>query len=121
MKCWITRFIPAGLCYGAGIIPVDTLRGTAGESVTFTTSVKPSAKPFLALTWSFNGTTNVITSTSVDVVGQGYENRITLDKSTGSLVLKNLTEKDSGKYELIIIPQGSQQIQGTAKLEVLSK
>ncbi|KAI3360546.1 hypothetical protein L3Q82_002421 [Scortum barcoo] len=75
------------------------------------------SEPFLALTWSVNGTINVITSTSVDVVGHDYENRITLDKSTGSLVLRNLTEKDSGEYELIIIPQGAGQIQGTANLE----
>ncbi|XP_045900472.1 carcinoembryonic antigen-related cell adhesion molecule 1-like [Micropterus dolomieu] len=94
---------------------------SAGESVTFKTSVKPTAEPFLALTWSFNGTTNVITSTSVDVVGQGYESRIVLENSTGSLVLMNLTEKDSGEYELIIIPYGAEQIQGTVKLEVLTK
>ncbi|XP_074509271.1 cell adhesion molecule CEACAM1-like [Sebastes fasciatus] len=111
----------AGLCYGAGVLPVDLHRGATGESVTFTTSVKPAAQPFMALAWSFNGTTNVITSTSVDVVGQGYENRITLDKSTGSLVLRNLTEKDSGEYELMIIPHGAGQIQGTAKLEVWTK
>ncbi|XP_078027339.1 hemicentin-1-like [Epinephelus lanceolatus] len=111
----------ASLCYGAGVLPVDLLSGVKGESVTFTTTVKPTAQPFLALTWSFNGTTNIITSTSADVVGAGYENRITLDKSTGSLVLRNLTEKDSGEYELIIIPYGAGQIQGTAKLEVLTK
>uniref|UniRef100_A0A8C4D9N5 Ig-like domain-containing protein n=1 Tax=Dicentrarchus labrax TaxID=13489 RepID=A0A8C4D9N5_DICLA len=99
--------ISVGVCYGAGVLTVDLLRGAAGESVTFTTSVKPTGEPFLALTWSFNGIANVITSTSEDVVGQGYENRITLDKSTGSLVLRNLTEKDSGEYELIIIPHGA--------------
>lgn len=113
--------ISVGLCDGAGVITVDSLHGAAGESVTFTTSVKPAATPFLALTWSFNGTINVITSTSVDIVGQGYENRITLNKSTGSLVLRNLTEKDTGIYELLIIPEAAEQIQGTAKLEVLSK
>uniref|UniRef100_A0A665WDN1 Ig-like domain-containing protein n=1 Tax=Echeneis naucrates TaxID=173247 RepID=A0A665WDN1_ECHNA len=111
----------AALCHGAGVIAADFLRGAAGESVTFTTSLKPATKPFLALTWSFNGTINVITSVTADIVGQGYENRITLDKSTGSLVLRNLTEEDSGEYELIIIPQGAEQIQGTAKLEVQTK
>ncbi|XP_036931291.1 carcinoembryonic antigen-related cell adhesion molecule 1-like isoform X5 [Acanthopagrus latus] len=111
----------AGLCHGTGVLTVDSIRRAAGESVTFTTSVTPTAEPFLALTWSFNGTTNVVTSTSVDVVGQGYENRISLDRSTGSLVLQNLTEKDTGEYELIIIPYGAPQIQGTAKLVVLTK
>ncbi|KAK2910044.1 hypothetical protein Q8A73_007759 [Channa argus] len=111
----------AGDCSGAGVINVDLLRGAEGQTVTFTTSVKPATEPFIALTWSLNGTINVITSTRVDVLGPGYENRITLDKSTGSLVLKNLTEKDSGEYELIIIPQEAEQIQGTAKLEVIPK
>ncbi|GAA6229626.1 carcinoembryonic antigen-related cell adhesion molecule 1-like [Lates japonicus] len=117
----ILVLLSSGLCHGAGIITTDLLRGAAGESVIFTTSVKPTAEPFLALIWSVNGTTNVITSTSVDIVGQGYENRITLDKTTGSLVLRNLTEKDSGEYELIIIPNGAGQIPGTAKLEVQTK
>ncbi|XP_031709410.1 carcinoembryonic antigen-related cell adhesion molecule 20-like isoform X2 [Anarrhichthys ocellatus] len=75
----------------------------------------------MALAWTFNSTTNVITSTSADVVGPGYENRITLDKFTGSLVLRNMTKEDSGQYKLIIIPYGAAQIQGTAKLEVLTK
>lgn len=100
---------------------MDFLLKPHGVSVTFTTSVKPSAEPFLALTWSFNGTINVITSTSVDIVGTGYENRITLDKSTGSLVLRDLTERDNGEYELIIIPRGAEQIQGTVRLQVQSK
>ncbi|KAE8289014.1 Carcinoembryonic antigen-related cell adhesion molecule 5 Carcinoembryonic antigen [Larimichthys crocea] len=108
----------AGLCYGAGVLTVDLLRGAAGKSVTFATSVKPTTEPFMALLWTFSGTINIITSTSADIVGQGYEGRIILDKSTGSLVLKNVTEKDSGEYELIIIPYGAEQIQGTAKLEV---
>ncbi|XP_068179782.1 hemicentin-1-like [Antennarius striatus] len=107
------------LCYGTGILP-DSLRGTVGGSVIFKTSVTPTTEPFLVLTWSFNGTINVITSTSSDLVGNGYENRVTLDKTTGSLVLSNLTENDSGEYELIIIPNGASQIQGTTKLEVLA-
>ncbi|XP_068568960.1 carcinoembryonic antigen-related cell adhesion molecule 1-like isoform X2 [Cebidichthys violaceus] len=121
LRSTILLVLSSGLCYGAGVLTVDLLRGATGESVTFTTSVKPPAEPFMALTWIFNRTTNVITSTSADVMGPGYENRIVLDKFTGSLVLRNLTEKDSGQYELIIIPYGAAQIQGTAKLEVLTK
>lgn len=113
--------ISTGFCSAAGIVTVDYVWGIKGEPVTFTTSLKPSAEFFLALTWSFNSTTNIITSTSSDVVGMGYENRITLNKHTGSLVLSNLTEEDSGEYELIIIPYGGQQLQGTATLKVLSK
>lgn len=119
LRSTILVFLTSGLCYGAGILP-DSLRGTVGGSVIFKTSVTPTTEPFLVLTWSFNGTINVITSTSSDLVGNGYENRVTLDKTTGSLVLSNLTENDSGEYELIIIPNGASQIQGTTKLEVLA-
>lgn len=31
---------------------------------------------------------------------------------------KNLTGKDTREYELMIIPQGAQQLQGTAELQV---
>ncbi|XP_077383876.1 cell adhesion molecule CEACAM20-like [Festucalex cinctus] len=110
----------SGVCHGAGIIPVDSLRGTPGHSVTFATSLTPTSEPFLALTWSFNTTVSVVTSTTVDVVGEGYQGRITLDKSTGSLVLGNLTEEDSGEYELIIIPHAGLPIQGFVHLDVQS-
>lgn len=113
--------ISVGLSHGAGVITVDLLRVEPGQNVTFTTSLAPTAEPFLALTWSFNTTTSIITSTSEDVAGQGYESRISLDRATGSLVLNNVTEKDSGEYELIIIPYSADQIQGTAKLEVQSE
>lgn len=113
--------ISTGFGSGAGIVTVNDVLGVKGESVTFMTSLKPNAESFLALTWSFNSTTNIITSTSTDVVGKGYENRIIVNKNTGSLVLSNLTEEDSGQYELTIFPYGGQQLQGTATLKVLSK
>uniref|UniRef100_H2SHA3 Ig-like domain-containing protein n=1 Tax=Takifugu rubripes TaxID=31033 RepID=H2SHA3_TAKRU len=110
----------SGFCSAAGIITGEDVRGVKGESVTFATSLEPSAESFLALTWSFNRTTNIITSTSTDVVGKGYESRIALNKQTGSLVLSNLTEEDSGEYELTIFPYGGQQLQGSATLKVLT-
>ncbi|XP_054637548.1 carcinoembryonic antigen-related cell adhesion molecule 1 [Dunckerocampus dactyliophorus] len=120
-RATIFMLLSSDLCFGAGIIPVDLLRGTAGQSVTFETSLEPTPEPFLALTWSFNITTSIITSTSVDVVGPGYDGRISLDNSTGSLVLRNLTEEDSGEYELIVIPYGAEPIHGHATLEVLNE
>lgn len=119
MQCLLTVDISSGLCSGAGVITDDLLRREPGQSVTFTTSIRPTAEPFLAVTWSVNTTTSLITSTGEDVVGPGYESRITLDRSTGSLVLRNLTESDSGEYELLIVPYGAEVIQGAVKLEVL--
>ncbi|KAF7659234.1 hypothetical protein LDENG_00000680 [Lucifuga dentata] len=110
--------LTSGLCCGVGVITVDLFHGAAGESVIFKTSVKPTAEPFVAVTWSVNVTTDIITSTSADIIGKGYMGRITLDKSTGSLELRNLTESDNGKYELMIIPYGAGQILGATKLEV---
>lgn len=52
---------------------------------------------------------------------ESFEIRKSPDRYTGALVQeekKNLTEKDTREYELIIIPQGAQQLQGTAELQV---
>uniref|UniRef100_A0A8C3G270 Ig-like domain-containing protein n=1 Tax=Cyclopterus lumpus TaxID=8103 RepID=A0A8C3G270_CYCLU len=105
---------------------------STGESVTFTTSVKPPAKPYMALTWSFNGTTNVITSTiswgfktvniitstSTDITADGYGNRISLDRATGALELRNLVMEDSGEYTITITPDAGLQKQGKTTLIV---
>lgn len=111
----------SGVCHGAGVITFDLLRVPTRESVTFTTNLKPTETPFVAVTWTFNATVNVVTSTGVDVVGSGYEGRVSLDRTTGALVLGNLTERDSGKYELIIITHMASQLHGTAEIRVLSK
>lgn len=113
--------ISTGLCSAAGIIPVDSVQGVKEASVALALSLNPGPESFRALTWSFNGTSNDVMSTSTDVVGKRYENRITLNKHTGSLVLTNLMEDDSREYELIIIPYGGQQLQRTATLKVLRK
>lgn len=110
-----------GLCSAAGRNPVDSIQGRKEASVALALSLNPGPESFRALTWSFNGTSNDVMSTSTDVVGKRYENRITLNKHTGSLLLTNLMEDDSGEYELIIIPYGGQQLLRTATLKVLRK
>uniref|UniRef100_UPI003AB09B84 cell adhesion molecule CEACAM8-like n=1 Tax=Centroberyx gerrardi TaxID=166262 RepID=UPI003AB09B84 len=112
--------ITSGLCCEAGVT-VDLLIGLAGWNVTFTTTVKPPVRPFLEVVWTFNRTTNIITSTTSDTVHPGYKDRITLDRLTGSLELRNLTEEDNGEYHLSIIPDGGAQILATTKLEVHPK
>lgn len=47
------------------------------------------------------------------------EGRNSLDRYSGTLAQeKKNTGKDAGEYELMIIPQGAQQLQGTAELQV---
>ncbi|XP_071382199.1 cell adhesion molecule CEACAM8-like [Centroberyx affinis] len=110
----------AGLSHGAGVIP-DLLNAAVGGSVTFTTTLTPPVKPFLSVAWTFvaNGTTtNIITSGTSDTVEPGYQDRITLIRSTGSLELRNLTFSDRGEYSVSIVPDGGAVLTGTSRLEI---
>ncbi|XP_037532520.1 carcinoembryonic antigen-related cell adhesion molecule 1-like, partial [Nematolebias whitei] len=61
---------------------------------------------------------NIITSTSVNVSAPGYANRISLDRSTGALELRNLVQEDSGDYTVTVTPDGGQQKLGKITLNV---
>lgn len=102
---------------GEGILPTGPLSGAVGGTVTFTTSLGPTQISFLSVSWSFKGT-NIITSTSSNVINSAYTSRITLDRATGSLELRNLVLGDSGEYSITIIPDGELQKRGTITLQV---
>ncbi|KAK2844800.1 hypothetical protein Q5P01_011459 [Channa striata] len=55
-----------------------------------------------------------------DIIGPGYENRISFDRTTGSLELRSLTLSDSGEYRVIITPDGGHQLTGSTRLEILA-
>ncbi|KAM9807269.1 cell adhesion molecule CEACAM16-like isoform 2-T2 [Syngnathus typhle] len=100
------------------LLPPGPLSGAVSGSITFTTTLRPPERPFLSVSWTFNGA-NVITSTSVeDLPGDGYGERITLDRTTGSLQLRRLTAADSGEYVVAVIPRGESLKQGTVVLNV---
>lgn len=105
------------MCVGEGILPLGPLSGAVAGTVKFTTTLMPSQKPFLSVSWSFKGI-NIITSTSINVTQPGYVNRISLDRATGSLELRNLVLEDSGEYAVTIIPDGGLQEQGKTTLNV---
>lgn len=97
----------------------DRLIAAVGGTVTFTTTLTPPETPFLVVTWGFsgiNGTSNIITSTSQNIIGPVYTGRITLFRPTASLELRNLTSSDSGAYTVTIIPNGGAQQRGNCKL-----
>lgn len=102
---------------GDGILPQGPLSGAVGGTVKFTTSLRPTQTPFLSVSWSFKGV-NIITSTSVNITDPGHANRITLDRATGSLELRNLVLEDSGEYTVTIIPDGGLQTDGRITLNV---
>ncbi|XP_049902631.1 carcinoembryonic antigen-related cell adhesion molecule 1-like [Epinephelus moara] len=107
----------SAMCAGEGILPPGPLSGAVAGTVKFTTTLRPPASPFLSVSWSFKGV-NIITSTSTDIIEPGHANRITLDRATGSLELRNLLPEDSGEYTVTIIPDGGLQKQGRTRLDV---
>lgn len=105
------------MCGGEGILPPGPLSGAVAGTVKFTTTLSPPEMPFLSVSWSFKGT-NIITSTSINITEPGHANRISLDRATGALELRNLVLEDSGEYVVTIIPDGGLQKQGTTTLNV---
>lgn len=85
--------------------------------VRFTTNLSPPEVPFLSISWSYKGT-NIITANIDDLVGDDYAGRITLDRATGSLELRELVPKDSGTYDVTITPAGALPKEGSITLNV---
>ncbi|XP_068425844.1 carcinoembryonic antigen-related cell adhesion molecule 20-like [Clinocottus analis] len=107
----------SGVCVGEGILPPGPLSGAVAGTVKFTTTLAPPEKPFLSVGWRFKGV-NIITSTSNNITDPGYANRISLDRATGALVLRNLVLEDSGEYTVTIAQDGELQIEGKTTLNV---
>ncbi|CAG6014930.1 unnamed protein product, partial [Menidia menidia] len=105
------------VCAAEGILPPGPLSGAVAGTVKFTTTLSPPGRPFLSVSWSFNGT-KIITSTSINITEPGHTNRISLDRTTGSLELRQLVLGDSGDYTVTIIEDGGLQKQGKTTLNV---
>ncbi|KAM6909634.1 cell adhesion molecule CEACAM6-like [Xenentodon cancila] len=105
------------MCAGEGILPPGPLSGAVSGKVVFSTTLRPPQRPFLSISWSFNGV-NIITSTSVNITAPGHAGRISLDPTTGSLELRNLVLEDSGEYAVIIIPDEGLYKEGRTTLNV---
>lgn len=107
------------MCAGEGILP-GPLSGAVAGTVKFTTNLTPPQTPFLSVSWSFRGRI-IITSTSVNISDPGYTNRISLDRSTGALQLRNLVLEDTGDYTLTVIPDRGLQELGKTNLTVYGR
>ncbi|XP_024246414.1 carcinoembryonic antigen-related cell adhesion molecule 6-like isoform X3 [Oncorhynchus tshawytscha] len=113
----LTLFILTGLCAGQGLFPQGSVNGAEGGTAMFITNLIPPAQPFITISWTVGGA-NIITSTSDDSIGPGYGDRITLNKTTGSLELRNLTLADSGGYRVAITTATAETINGSTELVV---
>lgn len=105
------------MCVGEGILPTGPLSGAVAGTVKFTTTLRPPEKPFLSVSWRFNGV-NIISSTSINITDPGYAGRISLDRATGSLELRNLALEDSVEYTITITPDAGLPKQGRTNLTV---
>ncbi|KAF7659240.1 hypothetical protein LDENG_00000660 [Lucifuga dentata] len=109
--------ILSGMCVGENILPAGPLSGSVGSTVKFKTTLSPPAQPFLSIEWDFKGL-KIITSTTLNNTEHGYADRITLNRATGTLELRNLVLEDSGEYKVTIVEAGLQQRQGNTSLNV---
>ncbi|XP_069393723.1 carcinoembryonic antigen-related cell adhesion molecule 1-like [Paralichthys olivaceus] len=116
VKLVLTGYFGMGL--GESILPLGPLSGAVADSVKFTTNVQPPENPFISVSWSFKGV-NIITSTSAsNTTRPEYTNRISLDRATGGLELRNLVLEDGGEYTVTIVPLEGPQKQGETTLNV---
>ncbi|CAB1450659.1 unnamed protein product [Pleuronectes platessa] len=108
-----------GLCEGFGVVVDDLLNATVGGKVLFTTKLttQDPAVTINTVIWNFE-TLNIITFTGTNSTTPGYKDRITLFISTGSLELRNLALKDSGEYNVNIIPSKGVTQAGNTKLMI---
>lgn len=107
------------MCAGEGILPSGSLSGALGGTVKFTTTLRPPQNPFVSVSWSFKEEKNIITSTiSNNATDPGHADRISLDRATGALELRNLVQGDNGEYTVTIVPDRGLQKQGKTTLNV---
>ena len=78
-----------------------SLNGVVGENVTFDPiSVPPP--PYTLVSWIFNGLNIVTVAGDALIIPDQYKDKVSLDRSTLALKLRNLTLTDSGVYALSV-------------------
>ncbi|XP_036394528.1 carcinoembryonic antigen-related cell adhesion molecule 1-like [Megalops cyprinoides] len=115
--------LTTGCCAGQNVLPPEPVNGAVGGNVTFNTTIDPSTAPqFIVITWTFrndSASVTVITSSpGGEVPGPGYEDRISVNRITGSLELRQLTLGDAGRYTVQLTPNGGTAQNGQTTLGV---
>ncbi|KAM4630982.1 cell adhesion molecule CEACAM20-like [Polymixia lowei] len=111
-------------CCAASPLPAGPLDGVLGKNVTFQTILGPT-ESFLTIAWNFNpgpGTTLVpviSVAPKGETVGEGYKGRVSVNSTTGVMMLGPLEAKDSGDYAISLVDAAGRSKAGEIKLRVL--
>lgn len=97
------------------MLPYDSLNASLGATVTFSTTLPP--QEFILIDWKFNDKT-IVFFNNITQITPGYEDKVNIFLSTGSLELRNLMVNDSGQYRVIILPRNQPTQEGAATLNV---
>lgn len=85
--------------------------------MTFTTVVD-TAVNMSTIFWSANGLHIIIATITRDSIWPGYEDRVTLDRTSGSLELTDLAPWDGAKYKVSPFLKEGSPLGGETRLEV---
>ncbi|XP_058603116.1 carcinoembryonic antigen-related cell adhesion molecule 1-like isoform X3 [Onychostoma macrolepis] len=95
----------------------ELANGAVGGSVVFAPDNLPSTS-IDAIQWHFG--TNIIVTGHPDsaVIASAYRDRVSFDRNTLALELRNLRLNDSGKYSLTLLTTAGHQLRGETSLQV---
>ncbi|KAG9275977.1 carcinoembryonic antigen-related cell adhesion molecule 20-like isoform X2 [Astyanax mexicanus] len=97
----IYSFLYTGVCSGENLILPSKLQNATQETALFK-PIKLPTDTYNDYIWRFGSLTIVNVVGTLDSAAAAYKNRISLDKTTLALELRNLTLNDSGEYVLSI-------------------
>ncbi|XP_058602949.1 carcinoembryonic antigen-related cell adhesion molecule 20-like [Onychostoma macrolepis] len=111
---WMSCF---GQFLGEDLQFSDPANGAVGGSVVFAPDNPPSTSIDI-IQWLF-GTTLILTAQSDSaVIASAYRDRVSFDRNTLALELRNLRLDDSGKYSLTLLTTAGHQLRGETSLQV---
>uniref|UniRef100_A0A3B1KDM6 Ig-like domain-containing protein n=1 Tax=Astyanax mexicanus TaxID=7994 RepID=A0A3B1KDM6_ASTMX len=117
--CALMLLLCGGVCSGENLILPSKLQNATQETALF----KPISLPtetFMGYTWNFGSLLVINVVGTLNSTSAAYRNRISLDKTTLALELRNLTLNDSGDY-ILSVNGDKGSYTATTRLEVFER